>query len=125
MMYQKCATPRQHTQRATRRPGYRPAVNIQKSESDFHIDFALPGWKREEITLEMDEGKLLVKGAPQKEDEGEYKYTYRRFGKPAFERSFALGKAIDVEGISAKFENGILRIQLPVKAKVNQTIAIK
>jgi len=107
---------------------YQPAINIKKAEDQFIIELALAGWKRDEIELKIEEGKMHVIGTPVKnensvEDTGTYKM--RSFVKSEFKRSFVLNNNLDVDQISAQMHDGILSVNVPQKVKQVQKVEIK
>jgi HSP20 family protein len=107
----------------------RPRVNITEDKEEFRIEFALPGYSKEHIKIEVENEMLKVSGIyPTKEQQsGEYKRV--EFNKSDFERSFILPDSIDSDQIKGSMENGILILQLPlkeeVKAKPSRNITIE
>jgi HSP20 family protein len=104
---------------------YQPAANVRKSETEINLDLALPGWSRDEITLNVEDRNLMISGQPSKTVEDDFRYTRRTFAKRNFQRSFTLGNRLDVENINAKMENGILMVTIPVMAKETTKITIQ
>ncbi len=97
-----------------------PAVNIRESEEGFELELALPGLKREDIQIKLEEDVLRI-SSEKKEEAGDY--TRREFNYQSFERQFKLGELIDQEGIEASHEAGVLSIRLPKKAEVLSKVA--
>jgi len=94
----------------------RPATNIFETDKEFRIELLLPGFKKEDVQLIHKENLLTIKvDNVQEENNEEYKYAHREFGAYNFEKQYRLPKSVDVEKISAKFENGILKVVLPKK----------
>ena len=96
-----------------------PAVNVRESNDNFMIEVAVPGMKRDDFNVELDNNILTISST--KEDNHEEKgrdgeYTRREFSYQAFQRSFSLPEA-KVEGgkISAKYTDGILYVTVPKK----------
>ena len=76
----------------------------------------LPGFKKEDVKLDLDNGYLTISAQrneelDDKDNEGRYIRQERATGSCA--RSFYVGKALEPKDISAKFENGILTLHLP------------
>jgi HSP20 family protein len=96
-------------------PMERPKVNIIEDKDGFRLEFALPGYSKEHIKIEVDNDLLKVSGKfPFKENQsGELKKS--EFQKNDFERNFILPETIDAEAIKGSMENGILSLQLPLK----------
>ena len=91
-----------------------PAVNIKENEKDFELELAVPGRKKEDFNIEIDDNVLTVSSEVKKEDEiSKENYTRREFGFTSFKRAFTLPESIDGEKINAFYENGILKFTLP------------
>lgn len=92
-----------------------PAVNIVEETERFRIEVAAPGYSKDDfkINIENDLLKIAVE-KDQNNVEGE-NFTRCEFYKGSFERTFVVGKAIDINKIDAKYENGILTIILAKK----------
>ena len=95
-----------------------PAVNIEEKSDAFEVAMAVPGMKRDDFKIEVDNGVLSVaseKEAQQEAQDKEGKYTRREFRYHTFSRSFTLPEAIDAAKIAAQYTDGILAIHLPKK----------
>jgi len=93
-----------------------PAVNIQEGELGFTIELAIPGQQKEDFSIEIDEKVLSVsmeKKIEQEEKEGNF--TRREFRYSNFRRSFTLPDTVNEDGITAQYEQGILRFSIPKK----------
>jgi len=98
--------------------GFRPAVNISNHEKSFGLEFAAPGFEKSDFSISTQDGLLIVKA--KKEFDKEIKkenYTRREFSFNSFERSFSIPENVDTESISAKYNSGILHIELPKMEK--------
>jgi len=91
-----------------------PAANILEGEKEFKLEIAAPGLSKEDFRISLDKNILTVSSEKEAETKDE-NYTRYEFSYGRFSRSFALPKSIDTEQISAKCENGILKISLPKK----------
>jgi len=89
----------------------RPEVNTYETDEAYNLELALPGWDKQDVSLEVDGELLIVKGTNEIEDAPTYRR--REFGLTSFEKSFHLPDTIDVEGIGATLDRGILNIRLP------------
>ena len=91
-----------------------PFANLAKKESgDFHVEVDLPGVKKEDIEVKIDNNILTVSGERKMKKEVKKKDYYlmeSSFGK--IERSFTIPKGIDQEKISAVYKNGRLIVDL-------------
>ncbi|MCG2419641.1 Hsp20/alpha crystallin family protein [Aequorivita sp. F47161] len=93
-----------------------PAVNISENLTNFAIEIAVPGFKKENFTIEAEEDTLKVSSKTietAEESNKETRYTRREFNYNKFERSFTLPENVKTEDIEAKYENGVLKITLP------------
>jgi HSP20 family protein len=93
---------------------WRPIVDIYDSEKAINIDAELPGVTRDNITLDVKENILTLKGERKFAEEAKKENYYRMercFG--AFERSFTLPTTVDPAKITANFKDGVLRISIP------------
>ncbi len=98
--------------------GTAPAVNIKENEKDFELELAVPGRKKDDIKIEIDNDLLTVSSEVSAEEvENEANFTRREFSFSAFKRTFTLPKTIAADKIGAKYEDGILKLSLPKKAE--------
>ncbi len=87
--------------------------DVYEKNGDYHIVLDVPGYDKDDITLECDNGYLTIsaeKVAEDNEDSKNYIRRERRYGK--FSRSFYVGD-IDTESIEAEFKKGTLQIVVP------------
>jgi len=91
-----------------------PTVDIYDNDENMVIKAELPGIEKKNIAIDVKDGILTLKGERSSENEVEEKTYYRRerrFGK--FERNFRLPADVDPENISADYNDGILKIDIP------------
>mgnify|MGYP000575622418 CR=1 FL=1 len=102
-----------------RRAGNLMKTDIQEMKDGYKMEVDLPGFKKDEITVELDDGYLTIsaaKGLDQDEKEKESgRYIRRERYAGSMSRSFYVGDDITHEDIHAKFENGILKLDVPKK----------
>ena len=95
-----------------------PAVNIKENEIDFELELAVPGRKKEDFQIEINENVLTISTESKTEENVEKdNYTRREFAYSSFKRAFTLPKTIDEDSIKANYDNGILKFTLPKKAE--------
>ncbi len=95
-----------------------PAVNIKENDDDFMIEVAAPGMKKEDFSINYDNGRLTI-SSEKEYDKVDEKYNRREFSYQSFCRSFEVAdNIIDNQKIKAKYENGILYITLPKKEEI-------
>jgi len=91
-----------------------PRVDESEDETAFHVKVELPGMDQEDVDLTLAAGVLTIRGEKKREDEEKGKDFYRRertFG--SFRRSLPIPVDVDESKIEARFEKGILFIELP------------
>lgn len=97
-----------------------PAVNVKETADQFLVEFAVPGKKKEDFKISVENNMLTVSSEEKVESESEDKveegsYTRREFRYSSFSRSFTLPKSADADKISAKYEDGVLNVFVPKK----------
>jgi len=93
-----------------------PSANIKETNENFQIELAVPGLKKEDIKIDLDQDVLTI-SSEQKEEKTEEKdnYTRREFNYSSFRRSFYLPEIADTDKISAEYKDGVLNILIPKK----------
>ena len=95
-------------------------TDIKEKKDGYELEIDLPGFKKDEVTAELNDGYLTVsaaKGLDQDEQEKETgKYIRRERYAGSTSRSFYVGNGVKNEDVHAKFENGVLRLSIPKKA---------
>ena len=107
-------------------------TDIREHDDGYEVDVDLPGFKKDEISLELENGYLTVsaaKGLDKDEKDKKGKYIRRERYAGAMQRSFYVGDEVTQEDIKAKYDNGILSISIPKKdaqaVETKKTIAIE
>lgn len=93
-----------------------PSVNIKENETDYKLEMAIPGKKKEDLNISVESDILTIsceKKEQKEEDKG--KYTRREYSYHSFKRTFSLPEGIIADHIIASYEDGILNISLPKK----------
>ncbi len=91
-----------------------PKVNIKEGEKDFSLELAIPGFKKEDFNIEIDNDVLTISSEVKREEETEKEnYTRREFSMSSFKRAFTLPETVDADSINAVYEGGILKLTLP------------
>lgn len=98
-------------------------TDIKEMEDKYVLEAELPGFNKEDITLDVKDGVLTISAEhkeekEEKDEQGNYLRRERRYG--SFTRSFDV-TGIEEGGISAKYENGILKLALPKAAPMVET----
>ena len=92
-------------------------TDVHENENGYEIDIDLPGFKKEELTIELKSGYLTVSAAKSLEEKDEKKgkvIRQERFSGAA-QRSFYVGENLSEEDIKASFNNGVLSLTVPKK----------
>jgi HSP20 family protein len=106
-----------------------PAVNIAETESEFHIELAVPGLKKDDFKISLDKNVLSVSAEKKTENVDESKkYSKREYSYNSFVRSFTLPETADYAKIDAEYTDGVLKLNVAKKeeAKIqSREIAVK
>jgi len=92
------------------------AINIREDDNNYFLEVAAPGVKKEDFKLKVEDNVLHISASSQKNEEETKnggRYTRREFSCSSFSRSFTLPETIQIDGIQATYENGIMHIRLP------------
>ncbi len=102
-----------------------PAIDVTENENQSTIVAELPGVKKEDISLTVEDGWLTLKGERKSSEPSDVtKILHREIAHRPFSRSIKLPHEVNVSEVSASLENGILRITLP-KAEAVRPRAIE
>ena len=106
--------------------GFRPAVELRETETSYEIRAEVPGIKKDELTIEVKDGALILSGEKKNEHEEKHDGYYRsevRYG--SFRRAFHLGDGVDAENIDAHDEDGVLEVSVPKIKEERRKVSIK
>lgn len=94
-----------------------PSVNIKENENEFEVEMAAPGMTKDDFKIELNNSVLTISSEKQTENQSkeDKNVTRREFSYQSFSRSFTLPVIVETEKITAKYENGILRVNIPKK----------
>ncbi len=96
-----------------------PPANIVEKNDHYQIELAVPGMEKADFNVKLDDNLLTISAEKKTEKNAETdKMIRREFSHKAFKRSFTIDEKIDTANISAKYENGILTLELPKKEDV-------
>ncbi len=100
--------------------------DVKELENEYVIDIELPGYKKEEVSVDYNEGYLTVKASHNDSSEDKkHKYIRQEIRRSMQERSYYVGD-IEEEKVKAKMENGILELRIPkveaLPEKTNQIL---
>ena len=95
-------------------------TDVRETEDTYELDIDLPGFKKEEVNLELKDGYLTIsaaKGLDKDAEDKKGKYIRQERYAGACSRSFYVGWDVEPDEISAKFESGILQISVPKETR--------
>jgi HSP20 family protein len=94
----------------------RPSVNIKETPDAYHLELLAPGRTKEDFKINIDKNLLTI-SYQKKDGQKDEKYITKEFALQSFERSFTLDDKINSDDITAKYENGLLSLELTKKAE--------
>lgn len=97
-----------------------PAVNVTETKDGLQLTAELPGLSQDNVSIEIENNVLSISGEKTEErtegdEERRYHVWERSYG--SFQRSFTLPRTVKADEITARFENGVLKIDLPKMAE--------
>jgi HSP20 family protein len=101
------------------RGAWNPSVDIYENKDQIVLEAELPGMKREDFELTIENNVITLRGErkfEKKEETDNYHRVERAYG--AFSRSFTLPQTVTAENATADFKNGVLRVALPKREEV-------
>ncbi len=102
----------------TKTAKFSPSVDIAENSEAYEIHVAVPGMKKENFKIDLTDGRLTISGERKFEEikkDKNYHSVETQFG--AFSRSFYIPDDVNIEKISASYQEGILQINLPKDQK--------
>ncbi|WP_374033619.1 Hsp20/alpha crystallin family protein [Bdellovibrio bacteriovorus] len=90
---------------------FSPSVDVEEKDNAYLVSADLPGMKKEDIKVELNDNILTISGERTRETKSEGHYSERSYGR--FQRSFTLPVKVLTEKIEAHFEDGVLHLTLP------------
>ena len=92
-------------------------TDVKEHDGHYEVDVDLPGFKKDEISLELKDGYLVISAAKgfdtEEKEKQNKKFVRRERYAGSMSRSFYVGEDIKQEDIHAKYENGVLKLTLP------------
>ena len=95
-------------------------TDVRETEDSYELDIDLPGFKKDEVSVELKNGCLTIqaaKGLDKEETDKKGKYIRQERYAGSCSRSFYVGEDVEPDQISAKLESGILQISVPKAVK--------
>ena len=91
-------------------------TDVKETDSDYEVDIDLPGFKKDEIQMQLENGYMTVsasKGLNKDEKNEDGRYVRRERYAGSVSRSFYVGENVTEKDIHPKYENGILSFKMP------------
>jgi len=95
-----------------------PDVNVKESKDQYTIEVAAPGMSKKDFNVDVQNNMLVISSEKEAKDEKggeEENYVRREFSYTSFQRSFSIPETVDADNIKAKYDNGVLYVELPKK----------
>ncbi len=98
-----------------------PAVNIKETNSGFRVDFAAPGFRKDDFKIHVEGNQLAISAEKQEEkNDGKDRFTRKEFSYNSFSRSFTLPQHVNTDHIGATYTDGILTLSIPKKEETKE-----
>lgn len=100
-----------------------PVTDVREDDDGLHVNIELPGMTTKDVSVTVEDGVLTISGEKKQEkEEGDagsnYHLVERRYGR--FERNFRLPSSVNADKVKAKFDNGVLNIEVPKSANAKR-----
>lgn len=103
-----------------------PALNIYRKDNNLIVEAAMPGMKKEDINLHIDDNHLMLSGQFRQEEKEEKDHYYRsEIRRGSFHRNIPLPRGVDASQCKATYEDGMLKVTLPLKTEDPEAGRIK
>lgn len=98
-----------------------PKVNIRETKDAYFVDMAVPGLKKSDFHIELDNQTLSISTEMENDNqEDKDNHIRREFGYASFKRSFSLPETVKEDKIRAEYTDGVLSVELPKKEEAIQ-----
>jgi HSP20 family protein len=99
-----------------------PSVNISDTNDNFIVEMAIPGLKKSDFNINVEDDVLTISAEINEEHKEEVarNYSRREFGYSSFKRTFSLPESVETEKITAQYNDGILNLTLPKREEAKQ-----
>lgn len=103
-----------------------PAINLYEKDGTYMIECAVPGYKKDDVKVEARGDQVVISGSySQEQNEEKNQYHRRELRQGSFTRTVVLPQEVDPDRVTAKLEDGMLKIELhPTKAIKSKTIPV-
>jgi HSP20 family protein len=102
---------------------HHPATNVYETKEGYSLEMNVPGRNKEDFQIAVEKNLLTISYEMKSEQKQDDKKVLRReFSFQSFKRTFSLDDQINSQAIEAKYENGVLKLWLPKKEEVKETV---
>ena len=93
-------------------------TDVRETEDGYEVEIDLPGFKKDQINLQLENGYLTISAAKglDKEEKKDGRVIRQERYSGAMQRTFYVGDGVDHEDVKAKFEDGVLKLDIPKKS---------
>ena len=93
-------------------------TDVRETEEGYEVEIDLPGFKKDQISLQLENGYLTISAAKglDKEEKKDGRVIRQERYSGAMQRTFYVGDGVDHEDVKAKFEDGVLKLDIPKKS---------
>ena len=102
-------------------------ADIKENETDYILEMNVPGFKKENIDISIEDGMMTIKSereeTSEKKEDGKYLVKERSFSNMS--RSFRIPENVDVANIKANMEDGVLKVSLPKTEKKDTSMKVQ
>ena len=103
-------------------PNALPSLDVYQTDSDVVVEAQLPGYSPEQVKVSIENDVLTISGQSEAKTEvDEERYYRREIRRGQFHRSVALPAAVDGQKATAKFDNGLLKVMVPIQERAKST----
>ena len=109
---------------SSREDGFLPTLDVVEKKGKLLVNAELPGVAKEDVSVELDNDNLVIKGEKRHEEETEEEGFFRRecsYG--SFYRTLPLSFHAEPDKIKAKFKDGVLKVEIPMPKEAQQSTA--
>ena len=94
-----------------------PDVNVKETKNQYTIEVAAPGMDKKDFNVDIQNNMLVISSEKESKDEDkeDENFLRREFSYTSFRRSFSIPETVDAENIKARYDNGVLYVELPKK----------
>ena len=93
-------------------------TDVRETDDGYEVEIDLPGFKKDQISLQLENGYLTISAAKglDKEEKKDGRVIRQERYSGAMQRTFYVGDGVDHEDVKAKFEDGVLKLDIPKKS---------